>query len=124
MGRFRFFTSQVVSKEIAGAPEPVQELLRSNVTPEDMLESIVTAEKLAQAYLAHKVIPLTCSDDARHVALCSIARLDYLVSWNFKHLANMRREAGFNAVNDLQGYPPIRIVAPTFLIYADQEKDL
>ena len=40
-----------------------------------------------------------------------------LVSWNFKHLANVRRESGFNAVNLLQGYPPVRIVAPTFLIH-------
>ena len=47
------------------------------------------------------------------------------VSWNFKHLANVRRETGFNAVNLLQGYPTLRIVPPSFLIHGyDQEKDL
>ncbi len=61
----------------------------------------------------------------RHVAVCTIARLEYFVCWNFKHLANVRRESGFNAVNLLQGYPSLRIVAPTFLIHGhDQEKDL
>ena len=54
----------------------------------------------------------------------TVARLDYLVSWNFKHLANVRRESGFNAVNVLQGYPPVRIVAPTFLIHGQEEKGL
>ena len=52
------------------------------------------------------------------------ARSEYLVSWNFKHLANLRRGAGFNAVNLLQGYPAVRIVAPTFLIHGHEEKDL
>jgi hypothetical protein len=63
----------------------------------------------------------------RHAAVCTVARIEYLVSWNFKHLANVRRESGFNAVNLLQGcrYPSLRIVAPTFLIHGhDQEKDL
>ena len=70
-------------------------------------------------------MPPDYDDDARHVAICTVARIEYLVSWNFKHLANDRREAGFNAVNLLQGYSPIRIVAPTFLIHGhDEEKDL
>jgi hypothetical protein len=50
------------------------------------------------------------------------SRFGYLVSWNFKHLANVRREAGFNAVNVLQGYPPVRIISPTFLIHGHEEK--
>lgn len=68
-------------------------------------------------------MPTDYEDDAFHVAVCTVARLDYLVSWNFKDLANARRDSGFNAVNLLQGYPPVRIVAPTFLIHGyDQEK--
>ena len=56
------------------------------------------ADELATAYLAQKVVPRDYEDDAYHVAVCTVARLDYLVSWNFKHLANVRRESGFNAV--------------------------
>jgi hypothetical protein len=81
-------------------------------------------EDLAAAYMAQKVVPTGYADDAQHVAVCSVARLDYLVSWNFKHLANVRRESGFNAVNVLQGYPLVRIVAPTFLIHGHKEKIL
>lgn len=124
-GRYRFITSQLVFQEIAGAPERVRELMRSTFTPDDVLERTAEVEELAQAYLAQKVVPPAFDDDARHVAVCTVARLEYLVSWNFKHLANVRRESGFNAVNLLQGYPSLRIVAPTFLIHGhDQEKDL
>jgi len=124
-GCFRFITSQLVFQEIAGAPERVRELMRATFAPDDVLERTAEVEELAQAYLAQKVVPLDYDDDARHVAVCAVTRIEYLVSWNFKHLANVRRESGFNAVNLLQGYPSLRIVAPTFLIHGhDQEKNL
>jgi len=124
-GRFRFVSSQLVIDEIVGAPERVRELMQTSFAVEDVLDINEEMEDLAAAYMAQKVVPAGYADDAQHVAVCSVARLDYLVSWNFKHLANVRRESGFNAVNVLQGYPPVRIVAPTFLIHGhDQEKDL
>ena len=123
--RFQFVSSQLVFQEIAGAPVRVRELMRATFEPADVLERSAETEELAQMYLGQHVVPFAYDDDARHVAICTVARIEYLVSWNFKHLANVRREAGFNAVNLLQGYPPIRIVAPTFLIHGhDQEKDL
>ena len=123
-GRFRFVSSDVVSDEVADAPEHVRELMRTTFASEDVLGHTTEAEMLAKAYLEQKVVPSEYDDDARHAAICTIARLDYLVSWNFKHLANVRREAGFNAVNLLQGYPPVRIVAPTFLIHGHEEEAL
>ncbi len=124
-GRFRFVSSVLVDQEIARAPEQVRTLMRATFAPADMLPMTAEALELAGHYLEQKVVPVNFTDDARHVAVCSVARLDYLVSWNFKHLANVRRESGFNAVNVLQGYRPVRIVAPTFLIHGhDQEKDL
>ena len=53
-----------------------------------------------------------------------MARFQYLVSWNFKHLVNVQREAGFNAVNLLPGYPPIRIVNQLELIPGNQDQNL
>lgn len=123
-GRFRFVTSQVVIDEIAGAPPQVRELMRTSFVSTEVLARTAESEELARAYLAKKVVPPAFSDDARHVAVCCVARIDYLVSWNFKHLANMRRESGFNAVNTLQGYRPVRIVAPTFLIHGHEEKGI
>lgn len=124
-GRFAFVSSELVLDEVARAPERVQELWRMSLEPEEVLDITEEMEDLAAAYLMRKVVPADYADDAQHVAICSVARLDYLVSWNFKHLANARREAGFNAVNVLHGYPPVRIVAPTFLIHGyEQEEEL
>lgn len=63
------------------------------------------------------------ADDARHAALGTVHGIRLLVSWNFRHLVNVRREAGFNAVNLLQGHPPIRIVSPKELIYANDDEE-
>ncbi len=81
---------------------PVRGLMRTSFTLEDVMDVNEEMEDLAAAYMAQKVVPAGYADDAQHVAVCSVARFDYLVSWNFKHLANVRRESGFNAVNVLQ----------------------
>ena len=78
----------------------------------------------AGAYLAQGVVTPKYADDARHVAACTVARHDYLVSWNFRHLVNVHRSAGFNAVNLLQGWPPVRIVNRLELIYGNQDQDV
>ncbi len=121
-GRFRFITSRLVFQEIVGAPERVRNLMRTTFEPVDVLERTAEAEQLAQAYFAQRVVPPNYDDDARHVAVCTVAHIKYLVSWNFRHLANVRRESGFNAVNLLQGYPSLRIVTPTFLIHGHEEE--
>ena len=122
-GRFRFFTSVITDQEIAGAPERVRALMRETFAGSVLLPLSREADELGTAYLTQKVVPRDYEDDAYHVAVCTVARIDFLVSWNFKHLANVRREVGFNAVNVLHGYPPVRIVAPTFLIHGHEEKD-
>jgi hypothetical protein len=45
-----------------------------------------------------------------------VAATDALVSWNFKHLVQLRRIRGFHAVNVLRGYPLIEIRLPLELI--------
>jgi hypothetical protein len=121
--RFRFYSSVIVDREISRAPESVRTLMRRTFASSEVLPLTTEAMELAGHYLEQGVVPGKYTDDARHVAICTLARIDFLVSWNFKHLANVRRESGFNAVNVLQGYPPVRIVPPTFLIHGHDEKE-
>jgi hypothetical protein len=81
-------------------------------------------EDLALEYLRAGVVSAKFEDDARHVAICTIHRVNHIVSWNFKHLVNVRRSAGFNAVNLLQGFPSVSIVNPKELIYASPDQDI
>ena len=123
-GRFRFLSSDVTTQEIEDAPGNVRDLFDDTFSAETLLEVTNEMEDLAAAYLRQGVVTPKYADDATHVAVCTVARLQYLVSWNFKHLVNVQREAGFNAVNLLQGYPPIRIVNPLELIHGNQDQNL
>jgi len=50
--------------------------------------------------------------DALHIALATVARVDVLVSWNFKHIVNLKRIHAYNAVNLKHGYPLLEIRTP------------
>jgi predicted nucleic acid-binding protein len=123
-GKYRFVTSPLVGQEAADAPEEVRHLLTSTFTQDDLLPLSLEAQELAAAYMAQKVVPAKYEDDALHVAIAVVGGIQVIVSWNFKHLVNFQREAGFNGVNLLQGYPSVRILSPLELIYDDEEKDL
>lgn len=73
--------------------------------------------RMAQDYLAAGVVPPKKLYDALHVAISVFHGVDYLVSWNYKHLANVNRESRINAVNLSNGYTkPIRIITPLELM--------
>ena len=77
------------------------------------VEPVAEVKELAKAYLMAEVIPPTAEDDALHVAIATVNEVDVLVSWNFKHLANVHRERRIAAVNESLGYVyPLRITTP------------
>ena len=53
-----------------------------------MLEVTKSAESLAQAIIASGVIPPRAVRDAAHVAVAAVHGIDYLLTWNCRHLAN------------------------------------
>jgi hypothetical protein len=99
-------------------------VLRARFSADSLLEPTREIQELAAAYVAQGVVSPKFQDDARHVAAATVHGVGLLVSWNFKHLVNVRREAGFNGVNLLKGYPAIRIVNPLELIYGPEDQSL
>lgn len=119
---YRFKTSIITLEEISRAPDRVQKLFAKTFDEESLLLGSPEAEELAQAYMERGVVPAKYFDDAQHVAICTLARISCLVSWNFKHLANLQRENAFNGVNLLHGHPQVRIVSPISLIYGHEKE--
>ena len=114
--------SDVTMRELARAPAAVRAVL--DPIPESSLERVVLddeARHLAHAYSADKVVAPDDARDAQHIAIATIARVDVLVSWNFKHIVNYRRIRLYNSVNLRQGYGIIDIRSPREVL---DEKDL
>jgi hypothetical protein len=80
--------SQVVIDEIsAGDPAEVQKRL-AMIGGLPVLEITEAAELLTQAIMAADILPPHAVRDAAHVAVAAVHAIDYLLTWNCKHLAN------------------------------------
>jgi predicted nucleic acid-binding protein len=115
-GAFIVLVSEPLVVEIASAPPIVRATFEAHRAHMEALETSPEAAALAEHYLAARVVPPASRVDALHVALASVARADAVVSWNFKHLVQLRRIRAFHAVNVLHGYPLIEIRSPLEVI--------
>ena len=110
---FDVYFSEVNEAELMNAPQQVKEV--KDLIPADCFHYInVTdeVETLAQLYISEKALGKASENDAYHIALASINRLDYLISWNFKHIVNYNKIRMINAINMRFGYPQINIYSP------------
>ncbi len=116
--RLIVLVSPVTLGELSRAPQHVRELL--NTLPASQLERVTAgkdAEDLADMYVKEKVVGRTSYQDCMHIASATLNRADALVSWNFKHIANLARIKGYNAVNKREGLTLIEIRTPIELAY-------
>ena len=116
-GEVIFAVSELLDLELINAPQKVRELLYNYSADKfERLELTEEAIKLADTYIAEKVVGKTSVEDCRHIALATINKVDVLASWNFKHIVNLDRIKGYNSVNLRLGYQMIEIRSPKDLI--------
>lgn len=123
---YRVCVSEFVIQEVGNAKDQNKKDELLGVLKQYPIEiintgSLLEIERLAGQYLEQSLLPPKKLYDALHVAFCVIERVDYLASWNYKHLANVNRERRLTAFNFELGYlHPLRIVTPHQL--ADYEE--
>jgi hypothetical protein len=112
-GRIRLVFSDTTALELTKAPEEVRRVLID--LPPSVIERVFVnaeVERLRDAYLAHGVVGSASQRDAEHIAAATIAEVDMIVSWNFKHIVHYDKISGYQGVNMLEGYDAIRIYSP------------
>jgi predicted nucleic acid-binding protein len=110
---FILLYSSVTQGELENAPNYIKELVKSlKVDYTEYIDLSEDAIDLANEYISEKVVGLTSYADCLHIALATINRADYLVSWNFKHIVNIQRIIGYNAINIKNGYKQLEIRSP------------
>jgi predicted nucleic acid-binding protein len=112
-GEFKLLFSTVTQDELENAPEQVRELVKSlKVESTEFLDAVDDAVNLATEYINEGVVGQTSYADCLHIALATINRADFLVSWNFKHIVNVQRIRGYNSINIKNGYRQLEIRSP------------
>jgi len=113
---FECYVSQVVIDEASsGDPE---EAKRRMQLIEDLpaLEVTHETESLARAILASGAIPPRAVRDAAHAAVAAVNDMDYLLTWNCKHLANAQIIRRLSIVCNRLGYNMPVICTPEELM--------
>ena len=112
-GEFILLFSTVTQDELENAPEKVKELVKSlKAESTEFLDTTNDTVDLATEYITEKVVGQTSYADCLHIALATINRADFLISWNFKHIVNVQRIRGYNSINIKNGYRQIEIRSP------------
>ncbi|MBI5324344.1 MAG: hypothetical protein HZB41_03540 [Ignavibacteriae bacterium] len=75
-------------------------------------------EKIDNLYIENNIIPENKLEDALHIAYATYYEFDILLSWNFKHLANINKQKSVNSINMTIGYnKPLLLLNPMEVIY-------
>ncbi len=106
--------------------ETLNELYRGNYPNKDkILETavgldVLTYEKdiknIAQVYIDNYLLPAVLSGDAFHLAYASYYKMDFLLTWNYKHLANGNKKQHIRIINNRLGLYVPEILTPLELL--------
>jgi hypothetical protein len=85
---YELFVSRSVWQECAaGDPDAARSRLAALegmavlAVNEDMIQ-------LAEALISERIIPTKATEDALHIAIATLHRVDFLLTWNCRHIAN------------------------------------
>jgi predicted nucleic acid-binding protein len=81
-----------------------------------VLEITIDVEDLAKAILAAGIIPPKAVRDAAHIAVAAVHDIDYLLTWNCKHMANAQIMRRIGRLCNAEGYSMPLICTPEELM--------
>ena len=117
------YVSPVVLDEIAGGDQQAQALRLQLVTNMPLLAVDERIISLAEAICEEIRLPERAQADAYHIAIPSVHGIDYLVTWNCKHIANARELPRIYRLLDELGFGQLLICTPAEFLGGDDDDD-
>lgn len=120
-GKYDVYLSTVTLEEISSCPEPKRGELRKFL--EQIQYSIIDItddiEIVTQRIIDMGILTKKSYDDCQHIAAAVVGECDCIISWNFKHIVNIKTICGVRAITNLTGYKDIDILSPTVLLESE-----
>lgn len=85
---YDLFISPLVIEEISGGDTKAAQQRLTIIDGIPSLSITPEAELVATSLLASKALPKNSARDALHIAIAATQGIDYLLTWNFKHINN------------------------------------
>jgi predicted nucleic acid-binding protein len=122
--RYRLLISQIVLDECAGGdPTAARERL-DKITSLSLLDITDQVRDLSDKLMASGAVPRTEPRDAFHIAVAAVHGVQYLLTWNFKHIANATLRGRIEPVCRDAGFEPPIICAPEELAGDNADADV
>jgi len=122
-GLYDVVISDVTLEEISRCTPEKQELLISYLS--EIQYTIIHGESeifnVADIIIQMGILRPKSYDDCVHIASAVISECDYIVSWNFKHMVNVKTINGVRAISLLHGYKQVDIIQPAMLVQLEEE---
>lgn len=117
--RFDLVASELVVAEAgAGDTDAARTRLKA-LEAITLLDATEDAAKLAGKLTAFGAVPQRAAEDAAHIAIAVTNGIDYLVTWNFRHIANAAMRSRIERMCRQEGYVPVVICTPNELMEPD-----
>lgn len=117
-GNYDVVISTLVLDELQKCQEPKKSLLMNKVKEIDC--EILSVEedtvRLAEKFIDFGVLKRKSFEDCQHIAAAILSDCDIIVSWNFKHIVNVKTIRGVKVITTLEGYKDILIYPPSALL--------
>lgn len=110
--QFTLYISQVVLDEVARGDAEIASQRLELLHDFPLLEVDETVQNLAAQFLSKSNLPLKATDDALHIAAATVYGLDYLLTWNCKHIANAQIQKKLAQISVDAGYELPTICTP------------
>lgn len=113
---FECYISQVVIDEIQAGDNAAIEKRMAEIGNLAVLEATIEAEHLTEAIIDGGAIPKRAIRDAAHIAVAAVNDIDYLLTWNCRHLANAQIIRRISVICNARGYSMPVICTPEELM--------
>lgn len=111
-GAFELYTSRLVVQECqAGDSQAAADRL-AVLAEIPLLEQTPDVADLAEALVQRVPLPAKAAADALHIAVAAVNGMDYLLTWNCTHIANVTLRSRIEAVCRAAGFEPPLICTP------------
>lgn len=121
-GKYEVFLSTVTLEELKACPQPKQNQLFDYLG--QIYYSLVQIDdnvaKVAEQIIQMGILTQKSYDDCQHIGAAIISGCDCIISWNFKHIVNIKTIRGIRAITNLKGYKPIEILNPSVLLESEE----
>ena len=115
------FVSDLVVEEVSKGNQKQVELRLVAIKDFNVLAVNDKATKLAKNLLSKNAIPVKCPEDALHIAVATVYEMEFIVTWNFKHINNPFMKNRIRAIIEEEGYKSPVICSPEDLIGVNDE---